>query len=265
MIAFTLHQKMFDPLLPNNSLMLLPSDFEYDQKMILKEVIKANNALSKLNGLALLLPNSELLIAPLLIKESVNSNAIENINTTAMKVLQAEALNKEKLSWPEKEVMHYRKALFEGIDQMKDFNGIPTNLLLTVQSILEPNKQGIRKIPVVIKKWESIVYTPPESEHIIKPMMSNLEKFMNEHEDDIDPLIKVAVIHYQFESIHPFSDGNGRSWRILMMLYLMLTKKLEFPVLFLSEYINRTRSAYYDLLNQTNRTDDYTHFILYIL
>jgi len=88
---------------------------------------------------------------------------------------------------------------------------------------------------------------------------------MNNTEDDIDALIKVSVIHYQFESIHPFSDGNGRTGRILMMLYLMLTKKLELPVLFLSEYINSTRSSYYALLNQTNRTNDYTQFILYIL
>jgi len=100
---------------------------------------------------------------------------------------------------------------------------------------------------------------------VILNLLSNLEKFINNHEDDIDPLIKIAVIHYQFESIHPYSDGNGRTGRILMILYLLVTNKLEYPVLFLSEYINRTRPTYYNLLNHTNQTNNYTEFIMYIL
>ncbi len=257
--------RMFDPTLPNNNLVLLPSDFDYDQKEILKATIKANHALSKLNGLAILLPNAQLLMSPLLIKESVESNAIENINTTTAKVLQAEAIDGSKMMWPEKEVLFYRKALLKGIEKIWDYNGIPTNLLVELQGMLEPDKHSIRKIPVVIKKGNEVVYTPPEGEHTILNLLSNLEKFVNNHNDDIDPLIKISVIHYQFESIHPFSDGNGRTGRILMMLYLILTKKLEYPVLFLSEYINKTRPTYYSLLNSTNRSDDYTDFILYIL
>ena len=256
---------MFDPNKPNNSLIMLPSDFEYDQKEILKATIKANNEISKLNWLSVLLPNAELLVSPLLIKESVDSNAIENINTTTLKVLQAEATWIEKMIWPEKEVLFYRKALFEGIEKMNDFNWIPTKLIIEIQNILEPKKWWIRRIPVCIKKWEKIVYTPPEGENLINDLLSNLEKFINNHQDDIDPLIKVAVLHYQFESIHPFSDWNWRTWRILMILYLILTKKLEYPVLFLSEYINNTRTQYYKLLNQTNKTDNYKDFILYIL
>lgn len=256
---------MFDPSLPNNNLVLLPSSFDYDQKEILKATIKANHALSKLNGLAILLPNAQLLMSPLLIKESVESNAIENINTTTARVLQAEAIDGSKMVWPEKEVLYYRKALLKGIEKIWDYNGIPTNLLVELQSMLEPDKHSIRKIPVVIKKGNEVIYTPPEWEHIILNLLSNLERFVNNHNDDIDPLIKISVIHYQFESIHPFSDGNGRTGRILMMLYLILTKKLEYPVLFLSEYINKTRPTYYNLLNSTNKSDDYTDFILYIL
>jgi len=256
---------MFDPNVPNNDLLVLPSKFEYDQKDILKFTIKANSALSKLNWLALLLPNAELLMAPLLIKESVDSNAIENINTTTLKVLQAEAIDWKKTIWPEKEVLYYRKALMQWIKKTNDYNWIPTNLLLEVQAIIEPNKSGIRKIPVAIKKGDIIIYTPPDWEHLLKKLLTNLEQFINNHGDDIDPLIKISVIHYQFESIHPFSDGNWRTGRLLMMLYLILTDKLEYPVLFLSEYINRTRPEYYELLNRTNQTDDYTNFIIYIL
>jgi Fic family protein len=118
---------------------------------------------------------------------------------------------------------------------------------------------------VAIKKWNTVIYTPPQWEKNIRDFLSNLEVFMNNDQQDIDPLIKLWVIHYQFESIHPFSDGNWRTWRILMILYLILTKKLEYPVLFLSEFINTTRSTYYTLLNKTNQSNDYTWFILYIL
>lgn len=259
---------MFDPTIPNNWLQLLPSDFDYDQKSILKAAMKANNAIAKLNGLSRWLPNAQLLTAPLLIKESVESNAIENINTTTIKVLQSEALLAGKLaSWPEKEVLHYREALIYGQQQIKHFTGLPTTLLIDIQAILEPNKKWLRSLPgtIIANSQKQAIYTPPQWLEVIRNLLSNLETFIHKQDDDIDPLIKVAVIHFQFESIHPFYDGNGRAGRILMMLYLLLTDKLEHPILFLSEYINQTRSEYYRLLNHTNHTNDYTDFILYIL
>lgn len=257
---------MFDPIQPNNSLPLLPWSFDYEQKEILKAAIKANNAIAKLNWLARLLPNADLLIAPLLVKESVESNAIENINTTTVKVLQSEAVYAGKISsWPEKEVLWYRKALFYGKEKIDGYGGIPANLLIEIQEILEPSKPWVRKIPgTVIASGKKVLYTPPYGEQIIRNLLTNLEKFIHE-EHDIDPLIKVAVIHFQFESIHPFYDGNGRTWRILILLYLLLTKKLEYPILFLSAYINQTRATYYTLLNKANQTNDYTKFIVYIL
>lgn len=256
---------MFDPKQPNNSLLKLPSGFEYDQKAILKATNRANQAISKLNWLVRLVPNSDLLITPLLTKESVESNAIENINTTTIKVLQSEAVPSKSTPWPEKEVLHYRNALLTGRKKSNELNWISTNLLIEIQALLEPNKVWIRKIPVAIRKRDTVVYTPPQWEELLKSLLSNLEVFINNTDDDIDPLIKVSVIHYQFESIHPFKDWNGRIWRILMILYLLLTEALEYPVLFLSQYINTTRPTYYRLLNQTNRTNDYTDFILYIL
>lgn len=259
---------MFDPTIPNNWLARLPGDFDYDQKQILKAAMKANNAIAKLNGLSRLLPNAELLTAPLLIKESVESNAIENINTTTIKVLQSEALLAGKqASWPEKEVLHYRQALLYGQSQIEHFGWIPTALLISIQAMLEPSKSWLRSLPgtIIANKQKQAIYTPPEWLDVIKSLLTDLEKFIHHTDDDIDSLIKVAVIHFQFESIHPFYDGNGRTGRILMMLYLLLTHKLEYPILFLSEYINQTRPEYYRLLNHTNQTNNYTDFIIYIL
>ena len=259
---------MFDPKIPYNDLPLLPNDFEFDQKVILKKTIEANNALAKLNGLVLLLPNAELLMCPLLTKESVESNAIENINTTTMQVLQAEAINNDtnNIKWAEKEVLHYRSALINGIQEMKKLWWISTNLLISLQNKLEPSKSWIRKLPgTVIANSKDILYTPPVWEEIIVWLLSNLEKWIHDFDDWIDPLIKVGVIHYQFESIHPFYDGNGRTGRLLMILYLILTQKLDYPILFISEYINKNRSEYYQLLNRTGKNSDYTDFILFIL
>lgn len=259
---------MFDPKTPYNDLPFLPGNFNYNQVDILKAAIKANKNLAKLNGLALLLPNAHLLMAPLLIKESVESNAIENINTTTQKVLQEEAIWSELMKWPEKEVLHYRKALIAGIEKIKHYGWIPSNLLIEIQNILEPSKQWVRNIPwtvIVNDKTGEIIYTPPESEQRIRDLLANLEKFINSMQDDIDPLIKLWAIHYQFEATHPFYDGNWRTGRMLMILYLILSEKLEYPVLFISGYINKTRSKYYELLNQTSRTWDYKQIILYIL
>jgi Fic family protein len=260
---------MFDPKQPYNELPLLPGWFDYHSTDILKAAIKANNALAKLNGLTLLLPNVNLLICPLLTKESVESNAIENINTTTtMKVLQAEAMNIDvnKITGAEKEVLHYRSALLWWIEKMKKFGGIPTNLLIELQQKLEPSKRGIRNLPgTIIANKKAVLYTPPVWEELLRSLLTNLEKRMHTNKDDIDPLIKVWVIHYQFESIHPFYDGNGRTGRMLMILYLIMIGKLDHPILFLSEYINQNRSKYYTLLNRTWKTNDYKEFIIYTL
>jgi len=141
-------------------------------------------------------------------------------------------------------------------------------MLIDIQQVLEPNKQGIRQIPgtVIANNITGKVYhTPPEGESTIRNLLGNLEQFINTIDDDIDPLIKLGVLHYQFESIHPFYDGNGRAGRMLLILYLLLTEKLDYPVLFISEFINQTRNQYYQLLNGTSKSGDYTAIILYFL
>ncbi len=258
---------MFQADLPYNNLPVLPGEFNFDKKDFLKLAIKASEEIAKLNGLAYLVPNIEILISPLLIKESVESSAIENINTTTIKVLQQEALWKKSLTWAEKEVLHYHAAILKGFQQLKKQWWIGYNFLIELQSIIEPNKTWVRKLPwtVIANGLGEVLYTPPSWKENIDVLLKNLEDFINNFEDDIDALIKMPVIHYQFESIHPFYDGNGRTWRILNVLYLILTKKLDYPILFLSEYINKTRSTYYNLLNQTTKTGDYTEFIVYLL
>ena len=257
---------MWNKDIPYNDLPLLPWKFDYNQTKFLKLAIKWTEELWKLNWLIHLLPNAKILISPLLIKESVESSAIENIHTTTEKVLQSKALWKEKISGPEKEVLHYQEAILYGFEQVKKLWWISTNLIIKLQSIIEPSKSWIRKIHwTFISNGSETIYTPPEGEQNILNLLSNLEKFINNFNDDIEPLVKLPVIHYQFESIHPFYDGNGRTWRILNILYLILSKKLDFPVLFLSEYINQTKSTYYKLLNKTTKTWDYSDFIVYLL
>ena len=258
---------MFDKNIAYNNLPILPWDFDYNKVEFLKLAIKATWKLEKLNGLMYLIPNKNILISPLLIKESVESSAIENIHTTTIKVLQSKAIWWKKISGAEKEVLHYHNAILTGFEKLKNQWWIWYNSILKIQSLVESNKPWIRKIPgTIIADWYwKAIYTPPEWEENIEKLLTNLEKFINNIDDDIDALIKMPVIHYQFESIHPFYDGNWRTWRILNVLYLILAKKLDFPILFLSEYINNSKNKYYDLLNETHKTWDYTNLIIYLL
>lgn len=252
---------------PYNDLPLLPWNFDFDNKEFLKLAIKASEEVGKLNWLIKLIPNFEILISPFLTKESVKSNEIENINTTTIKVLQQEAIKSEKVSWPEKEVLYYREAILSWFRLLREQWGIWYNTLLSLQSKIEPNKPWVRKLPWTIisnSLWE-VLYTPPNGEDNINKLLKNLEVFINNFDDEIDAFIKMPVIHYQFEAIHPFSDWNWRTWRILNILYLILAKKLDYPILFMSEYINETKSKYYTLLNKTTKTGDYSDFIIYIL
>lgn len=256
---------MFDPQIPYNDLPFLPGNFDYHQKDFLGVLIEANQAIAKLDGLTLLLPNYEVLIHPLLAKESIASNEIENINTTMMQFLQQEAMGPNKLQGAEKEVQYYRSAIMYWVEQIRVQWGISTNLLIELQALIEPNKQGIRKLPgTVIASKNKILYTPPEGEQIIRNLLTNLERFIHA-EDGIDPLIKVAVIHHQFESIQPFYDGNGRIWRILIILYLILKKKITRPVLFLSSYILAEKKWYYQSFHRNNEQEIFTDIIIYML
>ena len=258
---------MFDKNKPNNQLKILDWSFDYNKVEFLKLAIKATWKLEKLNWLMYLILNKEILIAPMLMKESVESSAIENIHTTTVKVLQSKAIWWKSIIWAEKEVLHYHNAILKWFEDIKKYNWIGYNSILEIQKIIEPSKGWIRQITwTIIADWYGeAIYTPPEWKDNIERLLTNLEKFMNNFDDDIDALIKMPVLHYQFESIHPFYDGNGRTGRILNILYLILSKKLDFPILFLSEYINKNKSKYYHLLNNTHKNSNYTDIIIYFL
>ncbi len=257
----------FDSYTPFNDLPLLPPKYDFDQIEILKRVNTSNIALSNLNALSTKIPNPWLLMQPLLVRESVASSGIENINTTVLEVFEAEVQLEIKRHGPVKEVLRYREAMLKGLEYVTHNGFLSTNHIVDIQAIIEPSKPGIRKIQgtrIINSTTKEVLYTPPDGEKRLRNFLANLEQYINRHDDDIDPLIKMAVLHYQFESIHPFLDGNGRVGRIIMILHLILTKRLKLPVLFLSGYIEKHKSDYYKLLQQT-RSGDFGAFILYIL
>ncbi len=258
----------FNPLEPYNDLPLLPPEFNFDDIQILKKVNKANIALSRLSGEAKSIPNRDVLIEPLSFREAVASSEIENINTTLDEAFEAAIINVEELKKEQKETRNYRTALLAGYEMIKKNGFLNTNSFIEIQSFLVPDKPGIRKLPGVTignNATGETFYTPPVGEDVIRELLANFENYFNDAETDPDPLVKMAVMHYQFESIHPFYDGNGRTGRILMVLYLSLVKRLELPILFISGYINRNKSEYYRLLREVTTAGSWKEWVLFIL
>ena len=245
----------------------LSQNFDFDKIEILKASKEAGIALAELNGLIYGIPNYELLLTPLTAREAVASSEIENIRTTTLDILQSE-ISTEKITAPaQKETLNYKSALLTGYQTVKKKGFLATNDLVEIQKILEPNKAGIRnQMGTVIADGQgNVVHTPPQQESEIRDLLADLDNFVNNHHDGIDPLIKSAIIHYQFETIHPFFDGNGRTGRILMILYLVLTSRLYFPVLFLSGYILNQKVDYYRLLQEVRKTENWDEWVLFVL
>lgn len=257
----------FDPNKPYDALPLLPPNFNFDDIEILKKVNKANIALSKLSGEAKSIPNRQVLVEPLTFREAVASSEIENIHTTLNEAFQTTYFSEAELKKEQKETRNYRAALNSGYKLIQEKGFLNTNSFLEIQAILEPEKPDIRKIPVQIKNTDTgeIFYTPPIGENLLRSLLKNFEDYFNDFTGDIDPLIKMAVLHYQFESIHPFLDGNGRTGRILMVLHLCLAARLELPILFISGYINQNRTSYYKLLRELTTSGNWKDWILFIL
>ena len=234
---------------------------------ILEQLTVSSRALAELKGYANTIPNMHILINAVTINEAKDSSAIENIVTThddIYKVLTESGFKEENA----KEVVDYRNAIWAGYEQIKKDWFINTNTIVKIQGIIEHNNAGIRTLPGTELKNSltgETIYTPPQNEEEIRDYLRNLEKFINNNEDGIDPLIKVCLIHYQFESIHPFYDGNGRTGRILNILYLVLNKLIDSPILYLSKYINKTKQEYYKLFNEVRNNNNYEEWILYIL
>ena len=250
----------------------LPLKIDLETKEILKQVNHANKALAELKGVAHTIPNESVLINSLVIPEAKESSEVENIVTTHDEIFQADlSVNDYVISSAAKEVMNYREAMIEGFAKVKEHMLLTNNTIKCIQEKLEKNKAGFRKSAVTLQNSKKeIVYAPPETGDEVEHYMVNLEQFINNSElSDLDPLIKLAVIHHQFESIHPFYDGNGRTGRIISVLYLVQNGLLDLPILYLSRYITRNKADYYKLIQAVRDSNgdskDWQNWVMFML
>lgn len=244
----------------------LPPTIPLETPKVLKALINAHRHLAELKGIAETIPNQSILINTLSLQEAKDSSAIENIITTHDELYRQTVSNKKESS-ASKEVEYYARALKSGFSEVCKDSLLTNKHILAIQSILEGNTAGFRKLPgtkLVNDKTKEVIYTPPQNPKEVVEFMKNLEHYINT-QDNIDPLIKMAVIHYQFESIHPFYDGNGRTGRIINMLYLVLQGLLNIPILYLSRYIIKNKNDYYKNLQNVRDNGDWEAWIIYML
>ncbi len=236
----------------------LPLDFDFETKNILRQLSKSNRRLAELKGVALTIPNENILLSSLVLQEALDSSAVENIVTTSDELYRTELDIKGEISnAAAKEVLNYRQAMQVGFEMVRKKKLLTLNVVKQIQKELEHNNAGFRTVPGTKLKTSKgdVVYTPPQTGEEVANYMSNLEKYINTQEfQDIDPLIKMAIIHHQFESIHPFYDGNGRTGRIISILYLVINDLLDLPILYLSRYITHNKTEYYRLIQQIRDT-----------
>lgn len=245
----------------------LPLDIELYTIETLKKLSDVNFKIGELKGILNQLPNPEILLNAITLGEAKDSSEIENIITTYDE-LYKEMANPSSSFGAAKEVLRYHRAIMTGYNYIKENGFISIRLIKDIQNEIEINKSGIRKLPgTVIKNTRTgeIIYTPPQSETEILDYLSNLEQYINLN-NEYDPLINMGVIHYQFEAIHPFYDGNGRTGRVINILYLVMKNKISYPVLYLSRYIIRNKEQYYKLLQESEH-DIYKiiEFVQYML
>ena len=240
----------------------------FETPAILKLLASSSRKLAELKGIAASIPNQGILINTLGLQEAKDSSEIENIVTTHDELFKDEVLPDAFANPAAKEVMRYRQALRVGFELVRQSGLLTSNNIIKIQGELERNNAGFRKLPGTALKDGAgrTVYTPPQDPEEIKGLMRDLERFVNEPDlFDVDPLIKMALIHHQFESIHPFYDGNGRTGRIINVLYLVKEGLLDIPVLYLSQHIVRNKNRYYDLLQRVRVDDIWEDWVLYIL
>lgn len=252
----------------------LPLPYDLETKEILRQVNRANRKLAELKGVAQTIPNEQILISSLTLQEAKDSSEVENIVTTQDDLYRAELNLKEAaINASTKEVLNYRQAMQKGFALVRKNKLLTLNYIKQIQEVLEENKGGFRAGPgtTLQNQHKEIVYTPPQSKVQIEELMHNLELYINDPDmHDIDPLIKMAIIHHQFESIHPFLDGNGRTGRIISILYLVINSLLDLPILYLSRYITHNKGEYYRLIQRVrdageNNQSEWEEWILFIL
>jgi len=266
---------LFDRNRPFNSLPLLPPVKDVSEKtVVLKALVKASRALAKVDGYSTQLPNKYMLINTIALQEAKTSTEIENIFTTNDELYRAISSETKlaKINKGTKEVIRYREALWAGFHNLKTKKSIELGLILDIVKAIKKTDEGIRspQALTVIRRGNSdhrageVVYTPPRGEGVLEHMLDDLLGYLNA-KNDTEPLIKMAIAHYQFESIHPFRDGNGRTGRILNLLYLVNQGLLTDPILYLSRHIIDTKDEYYYQLGAVRHSQDLTSWVLYML
>jgi Fic family protein len=257
----------FDRNKPYNKLPKLPPKVELDSKAILKNTIEASRALAELKGAGKEIPNQKILIDSILLQESKASSEIENIVTTYDALYRAFSANMNTIDPATREVLSYREAVWGGYNALKHRDLLTTNIFISIYQKIKKTQASIRNVTGVKisnTRTGEVIYTPPEGVNVIRDLLKNIEEYIN-NEDALDPLIKMAIMHYQFEAIHPFSDGNGRTGRILNILYLIQKGLLEFPILYLSKYIIENKGNYYRLLKNVTEKSEWEQWIIYML
>lgn len=253
----------------------LPLPYDLETKEVLKQVNRANRKLAELKGVAQTIPNERILISSLTLQEAKDSSAVENIVTTQDDLYRAGLdFGYQFVNPATKEVLFYREAINEGFRMVRNRNVLTLNDIKRIQQILEQNTAGFRITPGTQLKRSTdgaVIYTPPQDGLAIENYMENLEQFINDESlSSLDPLIKMAIIHHQFESIHPFYDGNGRTGRIINILYLVITGLLDLPILYLSRYVTRNKGEYYRLIQairdkNNDKAKEWEAWILFML
>lgn len=253
---------------------LLPLPYDLETKAVLKKLNDANRQLAELKGVAQTIPNENILVSSLTLQEAKDSSEVENIVTTHDDLYQgAAAVSEYALNPATKEVLNYREALQQGFHLVKERSILTSSVIKEIQKLLEHNSAGFRSVPgTCLKRSDGeVVYMPPQDSQEIERLMSNLELFINDETvSGLDPLVKLALIHHQFESIHPFYDGNGRTGRIICVLYLVLTGRLDLPILYLSRYITHNKGEYYRLIQairdkEGDNSSEWEAWILFML
>jgi Fic family protein len=248
---------------------LLPPQANLETLAILKQLNLANRYLAELKGLVATIPNESILISTLTLQEAKDSSAVESIITTHDELYREALFHGKPHSLAAKEVTDYAAALRAGFETIRKDRLITVNRIIDIHMVLEQNDAGLRRLPGTALKNDrtgEVIYTPPQDYDSIVKLMSNLERFINDEAMmDADALVKMAIIHYQFESIHPFYDGNGRTGRILNILYLVARQLLDIPVLYLSRYIIQNKAEYYRQLQAVRVENAWEAWVLYIL
>jgi Fic family protein len=256
-------------MIKSKKLVPLPLDCDIETKAVLKSLPSAHAALAELKGIASTMPNQNILINTLGLQEAKDSSAIENIITTHDDLYKSELNLDSFKSLNAKEVQKYVAASKTGFEIVSKSGIITNRTVIKIQEVLEGNKAGFRKLPGTTLKNTStgeIIYTPPQDPEEIIDLMTNLEKFINDKEPcNFDPIVKMAIIHFQFESIHPFYDGNGRTGRIINILYLIQEKLQDLPILYLSNYIIKNKSDYYRLLQEVRIKNNWEEWLLFMI